>query len=269
MKFITKTTLFGGFTGVKTMLLGGFTGAVLYGVFILIALLFHEIAFWVSVFPMYSLVCESYNSGRDVAMFVLVWIPYVPGLVFGMLAGFFYSLFWDFVPEHKRKESVLFSSLKHRTRSFLSYCLFLGESTLCVVALESLFLCAMGIVFSPEKSVKILNAIGYPEYFSENILKTLVSNNSDDFIKLIAAVFLAIASVLIIWKCEAYIAKEKQSAAQALPAEQQQKSTIVVLVMSFGILLLAAMALYMLPLLLLGLIMVIMVPIGIFWLLAG
>jgi len=124
----------------------------------------------------------------------------------------------------------------------------------------------MCIVFSPEKSVKILNAIGYPEYFSENILKTLVSNNSDDFIKLIAAVFLAIASVLIIWKCEAYIAKEKQSAAQALPAEQQQMPTTVVLVMPIGILLLAATALYMLPLLLLGLIMV---PIGIFWLLAG
>jgi len=258
MKFIIKTTL-----------LGGFTGAVLHGVFILIALLFHEIAFWVSIFPMYPLsisIYESYNLRPDGALLMLILFPYVPGLVFGMLAGFFYSLFWSFVPEHKRKESVLFSSLKHRTRSFLSYCLFLGESTLCVVALESLFLCAMCIVFSPEKSVKILNAIGYPEYFSENILKTLVSNNSDDFIKLIAAVFLAIASVLIIWKCEAYIAKEKQSAAQALPAEQQQMPTTVVLVMPIGILLLAATALYMLPLLLLGLIMV---PIGIFWLLAG
>jgi hypothetical protein len=242
---------------------------VLHGVFILIALLFHEIAFWVSIFPMYPLsisIYESYNLRPDGALLMLILFPYVPGLVFGMLAGFFYSLFWSFVPEHKRKESVLFSSLKHRTRSFLSYCLFLGESTLCVVALESLFLCAMCIVFSPEKSVKILNAIGYPEYFSENILKTLVSNNSDDFIKLIAAVFLAIASVLIIWKCEAYIAKEKQSAAQALPAEQQQMPTTVVLVMPIGILLLAATALYMLPLLLLGLIMV---PIGIFWLLAG
>lgn len=258
MKFIIKTTL-----------LGGFTGAVLHGVFILIALLFHEIAFWVSIFPMYPLsisIYESYNLRPDGALLMLILFPYVPGLVFGMLTGFFYSLFWSFVPEHKRKESVLFSSLKHRTRSFLSYCLFLGESTLCVVALESLFLCAMCIVFSPEKSVKILNAIGYPEYFSENILKTLVSNNSDDFIKLIAAVFLAIASVLIIWKCEAYIAKEKQSAAQALPAEQQQMPTTVVLVMPIGILLLAATALYMLPLLLLGLIMV---PIGIFWLLAG
>jgi len=258
MKFIIKTTL-----------LGGFTGAVLHGVFILIALLFHEIAFWVSIFPMYPLsisIYESYNLRPDGALLMLILFPYVPGLVFGMLAGFFYSLFWSFVPEHKRKESVLFSSLKHRTRSFLSYCLFLGESTLCVVALESLFLCAMCIVFSPEKSVKILNAIGYPEYFTENILKTLVSNNSDDFIKLIAAVFLAIASVLIIWKCEAYIAKEKQSAAQALPAEQQQMPTTVVLVMPIGILLLAATALYMLPLLLLGLIMV---PIGIFWLLAG
>ena len=234
MKFIIKTTL-----------LGGFTGAVLHGVFILIALLFHEIAFWVSIFPMYSLVCESYNSGQEGAMFVLVWIPYVPGLVFGMLTGFFYSLFWSFVPEHKRKESVLFSSLKHRTRSFLSYCLFLGESTLCVVALESLFLCAMCIVFSPEKSVKILNAIGYPEYFSENILKTLVSNNSDDFIKLIAAVFLAIASVLIIWKCEAYIAKEKQSATPSLPAAQQQYPPSVQFAMLLGGILVTVLGVYM------------------------
>lgn len=252
------------------MLLGGFTGAVLHGVFILIALLFHKIAFWVSIFPMYPLsisICESYNLRPDGALLMLILFPYVPGLVFGMLAGFFYSLFWSFVPEHKRKESVLLSSLKHRTCSFLSYCLFLGESTLCVVALGSLF--TTGVIFSPEKSVEILNAIGYPEHFSERILETLVSNNSDDFIKLIAAVFLAIASVLIIWKCEAYIAKEKQSAAQALPAEQQQMPTTVVLVMPFGILLLAAMALYMLPLLLLGLIVVIMVPIGIFWLLAG
>lgn len=266
MKFTIKTTLFGSFTGVKTMIVGGFTGAVLHGVFILIALLFHQIAFWVSVFPMYSLVCESYNSGQYDALFVLVWIPYVPGLVFGMLAGFFYSLFWSFVPEHKRKESVLFSSLKHRTRSFLSYCLFLGESTLCVVALESLFLCTMGVIFSPEKSVKILSAIGYPEYFPENILKTLVSNNSYDFIKLIAAVFLAIASVLIIWKCEAHIVKEKQSAAPSLPAAQQQYPLSVQVAMLLGGILVAAMALYMLPLLLLGLVMV---PIGIFWLLAA
>jgi len=259
MKFIIKTTL-----------LGGFTGAVWYGVFILTCLIFHKIAFWISLWPISTLsllIKESCNLKTDTAWLILLFFPYVPGLVLGMAAGFVAALYGSSVPEHIRKKSVWISSLKYRTRSFLSYCLFLGESTLCIAGLGSLFLCIMGIIFSPEQSIRILQAIDYLS--SETFLKTLASDSSNSFIKLIAAILLAFFSALVIWMCEVYIAKEKRDTVQNLPEEQQQKTATVVIgsfVTLLGVLLVVAMALYMLPWLLLGLISV---PCAIFWILTA
>ncbi|MBR5690931.1 MAG: hypothetical protein IKX46_03150 [Verrucomicrobia bacterium] len=255
MKFIIKTTL-----------LGGFTGTVWYGVFILTCLIFHKIAFWISFWPISTLtflIRESYNLKPDTVWLILLFFPYIPGLVLGMVAGFGISLYGSFVSERIRKKSVWISSLKYRTRSFLSYCLFLGESTLCIAGLGSLFLCIMGVIFSAEQSIRILYAIDYLS--SETFLKTLASDSSNSFIKLIVAILLAIFSALVIWMCEVYIAKEKQDTSQNLPEEQQQETATVVIasfVILLGVLLVVAMALYMLPLLLLGLISV---PLAIFW----
>ncbi len=263
MKFIIKTTL-----------LGGFTGAVWYGVFILICLLFHKIAFEISLWPFGTLtflISERYNLKTDTVWYILLFFPYLPGLVLGMMAGFVISLYGSFVPEHVRKKSAWISSLKYRTRSFLSYCLFLGESTLCIAGLGSLFLCIMGVVFSPEQSVRILCAIDH--LISETFLRTLTTNNSDNFIKLIAAILLASFSALTVWRCEVYIAKEKQNTAQNLPGEQSPKTTTVIIVsfvIVLGILLVSAMTLFMLPgLCFLLLELIIALINSIFWLLVG
>lgn len=220
MKFIIKTTL-----------LGGFTGAVWYGVFVLIALLFSEIAFEMSMSLTLSpiiFIVESYRLNSDDALGMNILFQYVPGLVFGMAAGFVISLYWSSVPEHKRKENKMLSFLKYRNRSFLYYCIFLGESTLFLVALLTPLLCILDFVFHLE---------------SPNGKDILIPDQST---ALLVGFFMTIFSVLIIWGCENHIAKEKQSAAQVLPAGQQEEPALVVPVMLVGILLLAAMGIYML-----------------------
>ena len=131
MKFIIKTTL-----------LGGFTGAIWFRILSLISLLFNEKAYWISISPIRLL---TDFIPPDAGMVILLLHRYGPGLFFGLIGGFLYSLFWNSVPEHKRKENKMLSSLKYRTRSFFQYCLLLGESTLGVIALFTPLLCILNL----------------------------------------------------------------------------------------------------------------------------
>ncbi|MCK9316002.1 MAG: hypothetical protein M0Q48_07660 [Verrucomicrobia bacterium] len=234
----------------KIATISGISVAIWSGVFALISSYFNILFGWyLVIYPLlvYGLSLESYTG-----IFFILLYPYVPGLLVGLIGGI---IAWGLFSENRREENKLISSLKYRTRSIYSFSLFLGESTLCIVALGSLFLSTMGVFFSPEKSADILYAIGYPEIFSETYLKSLSSGDSTSLIKLIVAIFVTFFSVLLIWRIEVYISKEKRSAAPPLPAAQQQYPLSVQFVMFLGVILLSVLGIYMVVGIIPGLVM--------------
>jgi hypothetical protein len=153
-----------------------------------------------------------------------------PGLIWGMIGGVFFVFFLNYVLKSGKKEHPLISSLKYRTRSFLSYCIFLGESSLAVFTIGGVFLPIISLVFSSEKVM------------AGNTELTVL----DYLIRFAIVILVTILSVLIIWKCEVYIAKDKQSAAPSGPAGQQQYPASVLLAMLLGGILLTVLTLCLL-----------------------
>ncbi len=184
MKFIIKTTL-----------LGGFTGAVWFMVFAFVGIIFNGYVLFAVFFPFYWILnffVDTYYLDFDTIHFlIMVFIPCYPGLIYGLIAGFLFSLFWSRTPEHKRKEYKFLSSLKYRTHPFLSYFLFLGEGSLGIVALSlPLF---------------ILHLIIYYVFHVEPLFPlTFVTS----LIILVTGILLSAVSAKLVRKCEVYNAIE-------------------------------------------------------------
>ena len=124
----------------------------------------------------------------------MVIYPFVPFFILGGIIGAIFAVVWNPVPEHKGKEKLenkLISSLRSRVRSFRFYCIFLGESSFCIVALGSLFLSAVNFIF-PSQSWDMGMTFSNP------------------FIKLGVAVLAALFSALIVWKNEVYLSQKKR-----------------------------------------------------------
>ena len=213
----------------KTIGISGFTGTVWFGVFVLVSLVFSRYALAPVLFPIGRILdvfIDIYNLDFGIVCLLMLFYPYVPGLFLGLMAGILFFIFWSYVPEHKRKECKWASSLKYRTRSFLSYCLFLGESVFGIVALLSLPFYILNLIFPRE------------EWMSGTPIQVAL-------IKLVVAIGVTVLSALIVWKCEVYIAKEKQSAAPSLPAAQQQYPPSVLFAMLLGGILVTVLGIYM------------------------
>lgn len=237
MKFIIKTTL-----------LGGFTGAVWFLVFAFVCFVFNVYALFPVAIPfcwILMVFIDTFYLDYDTITFMtIVFLPYFPGLFFGSIAGFLFSLFWSRTPEHKRKEYKFLSSLKHRIHSFLSYCLFLGEGSLCIVAL-SLPLFILHLIL-----YLILTHIFHIElFFSFTVITSLIM--------LIMSALLSAVSAWLGRKCEVYSAVEhkrlslsegKEPENSPLLEEEQQIPSSVGLTMFLGGLEAVALALYMLVL---------------------
>ncbi len=237
MKFIIKTTL-----------LGGFTGAVWFLVFAFVCFVFNVYALFPVAIPfcwILMVFIDTFYLDYDTITFMtIVFLPYFPGLFFGSIAGFLFSLFWSRTPEHKRKEYKFLSSLKHRIHSFLSYCLFLGEGSLCIVAL-SLPLFILHLIL-----YLILTHIFHIElFFSFTVITSLIM--------LIMSALLSAVSAWLGRKCEVYSAVEhkrlslsegKEPENSPLLEEEQQIPPSVGLTMFLGGLEAVALALYMLVL---------------------
>ena len=237
MKFIIKTTL-----------LGGFTGAVWFLVFAFVCFVFNVYALFPVAIPfcwILMVFIDTFYLDYDTITFMtIVFLPYFPGLFFGSIAGFLFSLFWSRTPEHKRIEYKFLSSLKHRIHSFLSYCLFLGEGSLCIVAL-SLPLFILHLIL-----YLILTHIFHIElFFSFTVITSLIM--------LIMSALLSAVSAWLGRKCEVYSAVEhkrlslsegKEPENSPLLEEEQQIPPSVGLTMFLGGLEAVALALYMLVL---------------------
>ncbi len=179
------------------------------------------------VHPMEILTANIISSNPDHFVWLSPIFLVFPGLFLGMIGGIFFVFFLSQVSKPGKKEHPLISSLKYRTHTFLSYCIFLGESTLAVFTIGGVFLFIISFIFPSEKVM------------SGNMELTVL----DYLIRYATAILVTILSVLIIWKCEAYIAKEKQSATLPSPAAQRQYPTSVMLAMLLGGILLAVLAL--------------------------
>lgn len=237
MKFIIKTTL-----------LGGFTGAVWFLVFAFVCFVFNVYALFPVAIPfcwiLMVFIDTFYLDYDTITAMAIVSLPYFPGLIYGLIAGFLFSLFWSRTPEHKRKEYKFLSSLKHRIHSFLSYCLFLGEGSLCIVAL-SLPLFILHLIL-----YLILTHIFHIElFFSFTVITSLIM--------LIMSALLSAVSAWLGRKCEVYSAVEhkrlslsegKEPENSPLLEEEQQIPPSVGLTMFLGGLEAVALALYMLVL---------------------
>ncbi|MCK9315804.1 MAG: hypothetical protein M0Q48_06640 [Verrucomicrobia bacterium] len=232
MKFIIKTTL-----------LSGFTGAVWFMVFAFVGLAFNVYAPSLVAFPFYwilTVFIDTFYLDYDtITAMAIVSLPYFPGLIYGLIAGFLFSLFWSRTPEHKRKEYKFLSSLKHRIHPFLSYCLFLGEGSLCIVTLSlPLFILHL-----------ILTHIFHIGLFFFTVITSLIM--------LIMSALLSAVSAWLVRKCEVYSAVEhkrlslsegKEPENSPLLEEEQQIPLSVGVTMFLGGLEAVALALYMLVL---------------------
>ena len=252
MKFIIKTTL-----------LGGFTGAVWFMVFAFVVLAFNVYALIPVAGPFYwilTVFIDAFYLDYDTITFMtIVFLPYFPGLIYGLIAGFLFSLFWSRTPEHKRKEYKFLSSLKYRTRPFLSYFLFLGEGSLCIVALSlPLFILHLIIYL-------IFTLVFHIElFFSFTIITSLMM--------LLASALLTAPAAPLIRKCEAYAAVERKKLLLAeadesldisISEEEQQIPPSVGLTMFLGGLEAVALALYMLALMVLLLLIILKILVSV------
>lgn len=213
----------------KIVAVSGFTGTVWFGVFVLVSLVFSRYVLALVLFPIgrvLDVFIDIYNLDFGTVSFLMMFYPYVPGLLLGLMVGTLFSIFWSHVPEHERKGFIRVSSLKYRTRSFSSYCLFLGESVFGIVALLSLPFYILNLIFSLE------------EWMSGTPIQVAL-------IKLVVAIGVTVFSALIVLRCESFIAKEKQSAAPSLPAVQQQYPLSVQVAMLLGGILVAVLGIYM------------------------
>jgi hypothetical protein len=215
---------------IKATLLSGFTAPLWAGAILVVILLFNWDILRLPIenfFEYYVDFGDAEGPSAFVAMVlifdVFLLFSYVPFLVFGMFIGFILSIYFKFIPEHRRKDYKIISSLKYRARSFRDYCLFIGESFLGIVALLSLPLCILSLIIPPE-----VEWIPGPP-----IQVTLI--------KLALAVLVTALSARIIWRCEVHITEEIQSAAQSLPAEKQRHPIAVKLTVAFGNLLVSVL----------------------------
>ena len=234
MKFIIKTTL-----------LGGFTGAVWFMVFAFVCFIFNVYALFPVAGPFYwilTLLINIFYLDYDTTPMIALFLPFFPGLIYGLIAGFLFSLFWNRVPEHKRKEYKFLSSLKYRTHSFLSYFLFLGEGSLCIVTLSlPLFILHLIIYL-------ILTHIFHTELWMHLTIEI-------SLIMLIMSALLTALTAPLVRKCEAYNRKLFPSEADEplYPSilEEEQQIPLSVGVTMFlggilGVIEAAALTLYML-----------------------
>lgn len=232
MKFIIKTTL-----------LSGFTGAVWFMVFAFVGFVFNLYALGLVAFPFFwilTVFIDTFYLDYDTITFMTyMFFPYFPGLIYGLIAGFFFSLFWSRTPEHKRKEYKFLSSLKHRIHPFLSYCLFLGEGSLVILALSlPLFILHL-----------ILTHIFHIGLFFFTVITSLIM--------LIMSALLSAVSAWLVRKCEVYNAVEhkrlslsegKEPENSSISEEKQRIPLSVGFTMFLGGLEAVALALYMLVL---------------------
>jgi len=212
---------------IKATLLSGFTVPLWAAAFVAVILLFNWNALELLLMPFYyffqyflDYFIDYSGMSAETKMFLTFHIvfvySYVPFLVFGMLGGFLFSLYWKCIPEHRRKDDKIISSLKHRTQSLGDYSLFIGESFLGIVALLSLPLCILSLIFPPEV-----------EWIPGSPIQVTL-------IKLALAVLVTALCARLVWRCEVHIAEERQSAAQSLPAEKQRRPIAVKLTVAFG-----------------------------------
>lgn len=217
---------------IKATLLSGFTAPLWAAAILVVSLLFNWNALVLIKPVVFYYILSAYidlnNMDPEAKMLLEAFFSYLPFLVFGMLGGFLISLFWNCVPKYITKDNIIISSLKHRTRSFGAYCLFIGESIFGIVALLSLPLYILSFIFPREE------------------LWTQGPPIQETVIKLALLVLVTTLSARFVWRCEVYIAKERQSAAQILPVEQQQHPLAVRVTAVFGISLVSALAIYML-----------------------
>jgi hypothetical protein len=203
-------------------------------VFAFVGIIFNAYVFFAVFFPFYwtlNFFVDAYYLDFDTIHFlIMVFIPCYPGLIYGLIAGFLFSLFWSRTPEHKRKEYKFLSSLKYRTHSFLSYFLFLGEGSLFIVALSlPLFILHLIIYL-------ILTHIFHKElFFSFTVITSLMM--------LLASALLSAVSAWLVRKCEVYNAVEhkrlslsegKEPENSSLLEEEQQIPPSVGLTMFLG-----------------------------------
>ncbi len=208
---------------IKTTLLSGFTAPLWVGPFLAVSMLLNQDILRLPIEYFFDYFIDFGDNPGKIAFVEMVFIfyllllfLYVPFLVFGMLGGFLFSLYWKFIPEHRRKDYKIISSLKYRARSFRDYCLFIGESFLGIVALLSLPLCILSLIFPPEA-----------EWIPGSPIQVTL-------IKLVLAVLLTALSARLVWRCEVHIAEERRSAAQAPTTEKQQHPIAVRLTTAFG-----------------------------------
>lgn len=218
---------------IKAPLLSGCTAPLWAGAFVTVILLFNWDILRLPIVCFFEYFLYFVDTGDAegpkvfaamifIFLFLLLF-SYLPFFVFGMFVGFILSIYFKFIPEHRRKDYKIISSLKYRTRSFRDYCLFIGESFLGIVALLSLPLCILSLIFQPEA-----------EWIPGSPIQV-------SLIKLALAVLVTALSARLVWRCEVHIAGERQSAAQSLPAEKQRHPIAVKLTVAFGNLLLSVL----------------------------
>lgn len=180
----------------KIALMSSMTAMVWVLTFTLISLYFNQWGHYLVVLPS-ALIAKALGFlylDYDFIVHFMVIYPYVPVFILGGIIGAIFSVVWNPIPEHKGKEKLenkLISSLRSRVRSFRFYCIFLGESSFCIVALGSLFLSAVNFIF-PSQSWDMGMTFSNP------------------FIKLGVAVLAALFSALIVWKNEVYLSQKKR-----------------------------------------------------------
>ena len=195
---------------IKATLLSGLTTVLWFYVFLVVGtFLIPQILGLLSYSIEYIIPIGLSAEGKMFFVIAVFVLGFIPIFIFGMLFGFIVSLFYYLNPKKITRDNNLISSLKHRTRSFGAYCLFIGEGLFGIVALLGLSHCILTFIFPPE-------------------VKWMCTP-----LMLAWAVLVTALSVWIIWRCEVYIAEERQSAAQTLHSKHKWYQRVVT---AFGVL---------------------------------